>query len=235
MRTQHLMRTLGAIPLLVAGTSAYAQSASEERPLAHFSKLVVSDGIDVYLTQSTEESLRLEVEGLELTDIVSEVGGDTLTLRNSRGRGWFDGDEREATVYLNFVQLSSIEASGGSDIESRNNLDLEGLKIDASGGSDIDIALSTQSLALTLSGGSDAEVRGETEAFTIAASGGSDVSAEAFEAERVTAMVVGGSDASIRVTDILVLDANGGSDVSVYGNPARRTINNDRSSDIAWH
>jgi hypothetical protein len=237
MITKPLTRRLAATCLLsVGGVGAvYAQSASEERPLAHFSRLVVSDGIDIYLTQSTEESLRLEVEGLELADIVSEVSGETLTLRNSRGRGWFDGDEREATVYLNFVQLSSIEASGGSDIESRNDLNLETLKIDASGGSDIDIAVSTEGLALTVSGGSDAEVRGETEAFTIAASGGSDISAEAFQAEQVTATVAGGSDAIIRVSDAIVLEADGGSDVIIYGNPARRTVNNDRSSDVIWH
>jgi hypothetical protein len=237
MITKLLTRRLAATCLVsVVGVGAvYAQSASEERPLGHFSKLVVSDGIDIYLTQSTEESLRLEVEGLELADIVSEVEGDTLTLKNSRGRNWFDGDEREATVYLNFVQLSSIEASGGSDIESRNDLNLETLRIDASGGSDIDIAVSTEGLALTVSGGSDAEVRGETEAFTIAASGGSDISAEAFQAEHVTATVAGGSDAIIRVSDAIVLDADGGSDVIIYGNPARRTVNNDRSSDVIWY
>jgi hypothetical protein len=232
-----MTKRLAAACLLsvVSVGAVYAQSASEERPLGHFSKLVVSDGIDIYLTQSTEESLRLEVEGLELADIVSEVDGDTLTLKNSRGRNWFDGDEREATVYLNFVQLSSIEASGGSDLESRNDIELEYLKIDASGGSDIDIAVTTQGLSLTISGGSDAEVTGETEAFTIAATGGSDVSAESFQAEHVTASVAGGSDAVIRVSDAIVLDANGGSDVIIYGNPERRTVNNDRSSDVIWH
>jgi hypothetical protein len=196
---------------------------------------VVGDGIDVYLTQATEESLRVEVVGLELADIVSEVEGDTLTLRNSRGRNWLDDDEREATAYLNFVQLSSIEASGGSDIESRNNLELDALTIDASGGSDIDIAVSAQSVEFTVSGGSDVEVRGDTRSLTVAASGGSDISAQSLQAGSVTAAVAGGSDAIIRVSESIVLDANGGSDVIIYGDPAQRTVNNDRSSDVVWH
>jgi hypothetical protein len=220
----------------VAGVcSAYAQSASEDRPVGPFSKLVVGNGIDVYLTQDAEEGLRIEVEGFDLADIVSEVDGDTLKLsipsRIDRPRP----EGHEARAYLSFVQLSSIEASGGSDIQGRNDLELDALSIEATGGSDVELAVTAQDLELALSGGSDVELSGETQSLSIAASGGSDVEAEALQAQEATAAVTGGSDASLRVSTSIVVNAGGGSDIDIYGNPAQRTINNDRSSDVTWH
>ena len=231
------MRKLAVTCLLwVAGTCvAHAQSASEERPVGAFSKLVVRDGIDVYLTQSTEARLRIEVKRWNLAEIVTTVEGDTLTLSIPSRRDGSFPDDHEATAYVDFVQLSSIRASGGSDVESRNSLELDGLAVDASGGSDLDLDVNAQSLEFTVSGGSDVDLSGATQALTITASGGSDISAESLDAERVTASVSGGSDADIRATAAIVLDASSGSDVDIHGNPAESTINADRSSDVSSH
>lgn len=226
------VRFVTTILLSVSVASVYAQS--EDRPVGSFSKLVVSNGIDVYLTQAAEESLRIEVDGFDLADIESEVEGDTLTLsipsRNARSFP----DDHEARAYVSFVQLTSIEASGGSDIDGRA-LELDALSVEASGGSDVELGVNAQSLDFAVSGGSDVEVSGETQSLSIAATGGSDISAESLQAESATASVSGGSDASLRASASIVVNAGGGSDVSIYGDPAQRTVNNDRSSDVTWH
>jgi hypothetical protein len=235
MMTKLPARARATLPLfLVAGASAvYAQSASEDRPVASFSKLIVGNGIDVYLTQSTEESLRVEVEDYDLADVLSAVEGDVLQL-SIKNKGFAFFDDREAKVYLNFVDLSAIEASGGSDIEGRNDLELDTLSVQASGGSDVELAVNAQSLEFVVSGGSDVEVSGATKSLAVTASGGSDISARSLQAERVKATVAGGSDAALSVSTALDLDASSGSDVVIYGNPAEKTVNNDRSSDVVW-
>jgi len=234
--TKPLTKELVVIPflLVMGGCSVHAQSDSEDRPVAPFSRLEVQDGIDVYLTQSNEESLRVEVEGFNLDDIVAEVEGDTLTLTNEGRSGLEFVDTRRAKVYLDFVQLSAIEASSGSDIRGENELRLEELSVRASGGSDVDLAVQAESLEFTVSGGSDLRVSGDTKSLAIEASGGSDVSARSLESERAEVTLSGGSDASVHASEAIVVDARGGSDVSVYGDPAERTFDNDRSSDVAW-
>jgi Putative auto-transporter adhesin, head GIN domain len=231
-----LTTKLVAIPLLlVAGSGAvFAQSASEERTVAPFSRLEVLNGVDVYLTQGDEQSLRVEVEGFDLEDIGTEVEGDTLTLSNEASRDVQFFADRRAVVYLDFVQLSAIEASSGSDIEGRNDLQVDELTVRASGGSDVELAVEAQSLEFMLSGGSDLEVSGETQSLSIEASGGSDVDARSLESERARVRVSGGSDASIRASAAVNIDAHGGSDVVVSGDPAERTVDNDRSSDVIW-
>lgn len=221
--------------LSIAGAcSAHAQSDSEVRSVSPFSRLSVQDGIDVHLTQSDEQSLRIEVDGYDLGDIVAEVDGDELRLSN-RGRqafAFFEG--RHASVYLDFVELTAIDASAGSDIRGRNDLELDELSVEVSGGSDVDLTVQAQSLEFALSGGSDLRLSGTTQSLAIDASGGSDVSAESLEAERASITASGGSDVNVRATASIAVDAGGGSDVSIYGNPAERTIDVARSSDVTW-
>lgn len=216
----------------LASGPAAAQSASEERPVAPFSKLVAQNGVDVYLTQSTRESLRVEVEGFDLDDVVATVSEGELRLSNPAQSVFAALGGREARVYLGFVSLDTIQASGGSDIHGQGEIELEGLSVTASGGSDVDLEVRAQSLEFHLSGGSDLRLRGGARSLTVKASGGSDVSARAFDAERVGLSLSGGSDADVRASAAIEVDASGGSDVVIRGNPPQRQIRNDRSSDV---
>lgn len=223
---------ISALSLLLAGSLA-AQPTSEDRNVAGFTELRAQQGIDVQLTQGSRESLRIEVEGAELGDVVSTVEGNVLTLSMPNNWTWTPG--RRVVAHVEFVRLSAISASGGSDIRSRNTLRLDDLEVRASGGSDVDLDVQAKSLELTLSGGSDLELRGSTPSLTITASGGSDADAASMAAERVELRVSGGSDASVRASAAIEIDASGGSDVSVSGKPADRQVNNDKSSDVTWH
>jgi hypothetical protein len=213
---------------------AYAQSASENRPVASFSRISAQGGIDVHLRQAAEPSLRVEVEGYALDDVVTEVVDEELRLyRDGPALSGFFGGQ-QIRVYLDVVELSAVEASGGSDIESRSALELDGLVVRASGGSDIDLDVQAASLEITLSGGSDADLRGSAASLTVEASGGSDVSARSLDADRVALRISGGSDASVQARESVDIDAHGGSDVEVYGAPDERRVDNDRSSDVAF-
>jgi hypothetical protein len=222
---------ISALSLLLAGSLA-AQPTSQERTVTSFAELRAQQGVDVQLTQGTRESLRIEVEGAELADVVSSVEGNVLTLSMPNNWTWVPG--RRVVAHVGFVRLSAISASGGSDIQSRNALRLEDLEVAASGGSDVDLDVQARSLEFRLSGGSDLELRGSTPSLTISASGGSDADAASMTAERVELHVSGGSDASVRATAAIEIEASGGSDVLVSGNPADRQVNNDKSSDVTW-
>lgn len=231
--TLKCLGTVLALLALGAGT-AFAQAASEDRHVGEFSRLAVQDGIDVDLAQSAEPSLRIEVEGYELGDVVSKVEGDELRLSRKRTAPSGFLTKHRITAYVGFVQLSSVEASGGSDLHGRDDMRFDELSVRASGGSDIDLAVEAARLQFVLSGGSDLKAKGSAESLSIEASGGSDVAAASLEAKRVRLVLSGGSDASVRASAAIDVDSHSGSDVAVYGNPAERRVSNDRSSDIRW-
>lgn len=223
------------VTVAVAGPGpVQAQPDQEERELAPFSGLHVQNGIDVYLTRSGRQSLRIEADGVSLEDVVTEV--EDRELRLSRP-GWTSGGflrNNYVKAYIDFEQLTYIRASGGSDLEGRNTLELESLNITASGGSDVDLDVDAQQLDFSVSGGSDVRVRGSTDSLAVRASGGSDLAARRLQAGRASLRLSGGSDAVVHVNDEIHLEASGGSDVTVHGDPAARDVDTDRSSDVDW-
>ena len=224
-----LLLLLAVTPLGIVS----AQSDEQERQLAPFSKLRVQNGVGVYLTQSDRETVTIEVAGFDLEDVVTEVVGDELRIsRSSRGGGF--GFVSHVRAYLDFVQLSEIEVSGGSDVSGRNTIESGELRVVASGGSDLRLALNVQQLDFDLASGSDLDAEGSAASLRIEASGGSDVSAGQLQAQRASVRLSGGSDASLRVRDRIEIEAHGGSDVVVYGDPGERTVDTDRSSDVTW-
>ncbi len=223
-----------AFGLIAVSLVVFGRSASAVRPVAPFSRLKVQSGIDVFLTEGAKESLRVEARGIDLEDVISRVDGGELVLE--RRGGWPGRLIRPShvNVYLGFVDLTQVRASGGSDIKGGASLQLDSLQVDASGGSDVDLDVQAESLRFTLSGGSDLVLKGTAPSLSIEASGGSDVAAGSFEAERARLRLSGGSDATIRATAAVDIGARGGSDVTIHGNPPAKQISNDRSSDIVW-
>jgi hypothetical protein len=215
--------------LLMSACEIEAQVYNDEtRSLNSFSKLKVQNGIDVYLTHSNEESAKIEARGHQLKDIKTEVVGDELRISHS-SRLLRSGNIK---VYLNYRNLTAIEASGGSDVKSENVIKADEFYARASGGSDLRLSIETYYMEAHVSGGSDLYLNGSTEAFSFTAGGGSDIKAENFQSKRGVVKVSGGSDANLNVTGELEVSASGGSDVNVTGNPAIRKLNNDISSDI---
>lgn len=212
-----------------------AQSDVEQRQVAPFSKLRVQNGIDVHLAQAEEHAVRIEVDGVDLGDVVTEVVDEELRISRSGWTGIGFLSDKEVDVYVDFVRLTEVDVSGGSDLEGRSAIELDELSVRASGGSDVRLAaVDVPQLEFALSGGSDLNVEGTTTSLGIEASGGSDVSARQLQAQQAVVRLSGGSDASVQVRERIDVDASGGSDVDVHGDPADRSVDADRSSDVTW-
>lgn len=217
---------------LLVGTVTVSRAQTETRAVEPFSKLRVENGIDVELRQTDRENLRIEVDGVDLDDVRSEVVDDELRL--SRDTGLFQTGGVRA--YVDFVTLDEISASNGSDLSSvEAPLQLEDLTLTASSGSDVELAVAARTLDLRVSSGSDVDVEGTAENLSVDASSGSDVSADGLRARSVRLQLSSGSDAEVHATDRVDIDASSGSDVTVRGNPATRNVDTDRSSDVHWN
>ena len=221
---------VAAASVLCIGVSAAVHAQVETREVPAFSKLRVENGIDVELRQTDRENLRIEVDGVDLADVRSEVVDDELRL--SRESRLFQRGRVRA--YVDFVRLTEITAASGSDIESNGALQAEDLTVTAASGSDVELAVAARDLRFQLSSGSDLEVEGTAETLSIEASSGSDVSAEDLRAGTVSVRLTSGSDADVHATDRIDIEARSGSDVTVHGDPAIRNVDADRSSDVSW-
>ncbi|RKD92014.1 head GIN domain-containing protein [Mangrovibacterium diazotrophicum] len=231
--------TLRKLPLLLLllSISIWAnaeKSNTQSRNVASFSKISVSSGIDLYLTQGTTESVRVEADADLIDKIITEVNGETLRIYVKNTSAWNWGWNKTRKVYVTFDDLSSLDASAGSDVEAKGEVKVEKINISASSGSDVEFErLFAQSVRVEASSGADAEVAGETKNLTVDSSSGSDIDCEDLLSEVCKASASSGSDITVYVTQSLEANASSGGDISYKGNPSQKDIDESSGGDVS--
>ncbi|MES2417032.1 MAG: head GIN domain-containing protein [Bacteroidota bacterium] len=221
--------------LLVFGVVTVTANAQSSKNVAvkGFNSLSVSSGIDLYITQAQTESLTIKGSSEVIKDVIVEQSGGSLSIKYKEGISWSRLFKNQSIkVYVNYKTLSSLSASGGSDVYTQNTLKADILNLRASGGSDLKLMLACKDLTISISGGSDADLKGSGENMKADASGGSDIDAFGYIVNYAKVNVSGGSDANIYVNKGLEAGANGGSDVNYKGNAALKKTTNSKSGDI---
>lgn len=221
--------TFALITFLLTSCTMAQRIETESREIGSFNQIKVEKGIDLKLVQDADDTrLKITARNFDLQDVITEIRGETLFL--SKRGNTFSNSGVDITVP--FSELSKIEASSGSDIESSGTLEMEELSIEASGGSDLELNLNVFYLECNLSGGSDVELEGSSKAAYYQASGGSDIDANDFKVEKVTLRLSGGSDVDLFASEEVDIEASGGSDVNVSGGAKIVRDKSDRSSDV---
>ena len=86
--------------------SVFAQSGTN-RSLSPFTEVSVQEGIEAILSKGTKESARIEADGIDIEDVITEVSGGVLKME-------LEGDNHrnvEVTIYVTYVELEGLRAS----------------------------------------------------------------------------------------------------------------------------
>jgi hypothetical protein len=196
------------------------------RNAKNFHAIEISDGIDLYLSQGTEEAVAVSASSSEYRDKIHvDVINGTLKIYYERDRNWggISWGNRKLKAYVSVKTLDKLYASGGADILIDNELNTNSLSMHISGGSDFKGKLNVKELILDASGGSDANISGRAEQVKIDASGGSDVHAYDFITGTCTVRSSGGSDVHITANKEINANASGGSDIYYKGTASSNT------------
>lgn len=215
-----------------AESSRKDEKQSEQRTIQAFTEVSVSHGINLYLTQDKEISLRAEATPEFLALLKTEVKGNTLKIYLERkGKHFKDID---VDVHLSYVELNRLEGSGGADIETVNKMNSETLNVNLSSGSDLKMQLAGHSVQLRLSSGSDAEMVFEGKIADVQASSGSDLEMKADGLDKMKISMSSGSDVDLDGSSAeLVVNASSGSDLDAYGFVAvNADVNASSASDL---
>lgn len=211
------------------GNLNYGPVERETRKVGTFSEIEVSHGINLYLTSGKNNRLEVETAEKYLDRLVTEVKGDKLKI-------YFSGSfmmPTTANVYLEASSVSSIKASGGSDVIGENTLHTEELELVASGGSDIRLEVETDYLKVNVSGGADIILSGTANFLEAVTSGGGDLKAFDLIIQNAKLRASGGSDIKVYVEDALEAHASGGADIRYKGNPRTIDSRNSAGGDVS--
>lgn len=211
------------------GVNGNGNVVTEERSVtSDFTEVKGSTGLDVYLTEGTENKIVVEADENLMKLIETNISNGKLTIRSSKNIG----RSKAKKIHVTFVRLDNIEASSGADVIGNSMIRSEVLKLDCSSGADIEVEVFANELYAETSSGADIEVSGKTNIFYASASSGSDLDAKKLQAITCNAKASSGADITVTVNENLDAKASSGGDIRYYGNPDLANEKQSRSGSI---
>jgi hypothetical protein len=197
-----------------------------------FQNIIVSGGIELYLSQSDKEEIAVSASDEKyIIGIKTVVDNNTLRIYYDADKNW-SMRNKHIRAYVSFVNLEKLEASGASDVHVAGMIKVSSLLLKLSGASDFKGEVSLNALTMNLSGASDVNISGTVSVVNIESSGASDVKAYGLTAEICTAKASGASDINITVSKELSAHASGASDISYKGTAVIKEMQSSGASSV---
>lgn len=197
---------------------------SEVRQVGSFSGIKSAEAVDVYLKKGDKESVRVEVNGTRLSDVITEVSGSYLKIHMASG----NYRKTNVKVYVTYTNLDKISASSASNIFSEGTIKTSSIDISASSAATVEVSLDAGIVTADVSSAGDIVLEGRSRSLEVEASSAGDIDAYRLESEDVRARASSAGSVKVTATKSLDARASSGGDVRYRGNPLK--TNTDSSS-----
>lgn len=187
----------------------------KEREAGRFSGLRVSSGIDVYLSQTGEESIAVEADENLHQYIVTEIKDGVLHV-------YSDANIREAEmkrVYVTMRDIRSLKTSSAGDIIGETPVKTGELKLSASSAGDIKLEVFAREIGANISSSGDVTLTGEADILNATLSSAGGLNAYGLEVREADVSASSAGDADISVSERLRARSSSAGDINYRGNP----------------
>ncbi|MEO6668244.1 MAG: head GIN domain-containing protein [Ferruginibacter sp.] len=221
------MKILFILLTTVLSLSAFAQKSStlvdpnaKPRSLnGSFTAITVTDGIDLYLTAGTEESLAVSFADEKYEEkFKTEVEDGVLKIYfDNRGINYSDNNRRKLKAYVSFKTLEKLTASGGANVKLPTAISVNNFEMKFTSGSLFEGEVKAKEITLDQSSGSVVTISGSSDKITIEASSGAILKGYAFTTDYCNAKTSSGGEVRISVGKELSAKAHSGGGIHYKG------------------
>ncbi len=186
----------------------------ESRDISGFTGVLISSGIDVYLSEGDHFEVRVEADE-NLLDVIEtkmngsmlEVGTDRVNIRNAKSK----------KVHVTLPELSALKISSAGDCEGQTLFHCDDLDLSVSSAGDLSLEVKAQRIDLGISSSGDVKLAGETEVFDVSLSSAGDLHAFDLEAGRVKVNVSSAGDARVNAREEISMAASSAGNIYYKG------------------
>ena len=198
--------------------SVWAQQ-SEVRNVGSFKGVKAGEAIDVYLKKGDKESVKVDVTGESLSNIITEVSGTYLRIQ-FKNNSFFRG-KSDVKVYVTYVTMEKIVASSASNIFSDGVIKASNLEIHASSAAEIEVSIEATQVQVHASSAGNVTLEGKASSIDGEASSSGDINAYNMQVETAKARSSSGGSIKLNVQNALDAGASSGGSVRYRGNPTK--------------
>ena len=192
---------------------------TQTREVSDFHAVEVSYPADVFISQGSSESLKIEAEDNVLPGLQTQVRNNTLEI-------FYKEDGKKVVRPTKPVKITIVVKDlDRVDFESAGKLDITGINTDSfdvsvSGAGDLKIKdLTAKALGVNLSGAGSMSADGTADDLDLNISGFGSFDGKDLNSKTASVMLSGAGSASVRATDTLDTEISGAGSVSYYGSP----------------
>lgn len=224
----NMKKALSLIAFLSFTLCSYSQQ-TETRNVGSFRGVKAGEGIDVYLKKGAQESVRVEVSGTGISNVITEISGDYLKIHMAEGRY---NNSRTVKVYVTYVEVDRLSASSAANIYADGPISSKSLSLSSSSAGTIELSVDAESVSVSASSAGDIELKGKAKRVSIDASSAGEVDAYDLDAEEANASASSGADVKLSVTQKLDARASSGGSIRYRGSPAKTNTNSSSGGSV---
>ena len=204
----------------------------ETRNVGSFDAIHVGSSFDVELSKGRNESVRLDISGIDLDEIKTEVNNGTLKIyRKNKGRNW--SKNIRGKIYVTYRNLEEIRSSGSADLYCHDPLEARHFDLSVSGSGNVILDnLKAEDLRSSISGSSDMEVAGNVGSQEVTISGSGNYDARDLDCQETRVRVSGSGNAYIVAHESLSASVSGSGNVSYKGSPEHHSTSTSGSGSV---
>lgn len=218
---------------MLAGIGTKAQEYSETRQIGGFTEVHASGPFEVYLEKGRKESVRIESDGVELSEIETKVSGGRLQIEpRKRNFSWRRFRNTEVKIYVTYRELEKLAVHGSGNIIGRSPINSDELEVEIHGSGDITLETKADQLKLEIHGSGDIEVSGKSNDVSAQIHGSGDIQGYELQTDVLRAAIHGSGEIEMTVKDEIDAKVYGSGNVQYKGNPARETVKTSGSGEV---
>jgi hypothetical protein len=201
--------------LLFSATFGYAQMVDYK--INHsFSKFSNDSKFDVFLEKGDEESVKVVfIQNIEKGDIIAEVVGNTLEIRQTKA----NLKKAKAKIYITYKYLDGITNHGEGNINVLSDVHTKMFEIRNDGPGSIRLNLFAGQLDAKISGPGNVEINGQILSQYISIEGEGNYRAYSLESKDTDIKIYGKGNAEVQVNQLLTASVSGQGNVFYKGDP----------------
>jgi hypothetical protein len=214
---------------LLISSVAYSQS-SETRRLDDFSKVSVGESIELVLISGSENSARIETNGVEVSDVETDISGGKLVIGIDNGNKWWKSSS--VKVWLTYRELEGISVSSSASVTNEGVIKAERLVCRASSSGSADLTVDVESLDSEVSSSGRLSISGESKKQEVSVSSSGTYSAYDLSNEICQAKASSSGNVRISVSQELRASASSSGSIRYKGDPEKLITNSSSSGSV---
>jgi hypothetical protein len=199
-------------PTAVKGSGT---KATETRTLSQFSKVELEGAMDVFVSQGTNESVRIEADDNILKLITTEIKNGELELSTSESIS----PVTPIKVWVTTRSLEGLSIAGSGTIVTETPVTAEKFATSIAGSGDIHANVNAQTVDASIAGSGDVVLTGTAKLTSVSVAGSGDVRAIDLATQTATVDIAGSGNCEIDATEQITGNIMGSGSIYYKGEP----------------